>query len=91
MQQLGVTIALKAQRIARARKNGKNPSREETGAVIHEICQDVLSDVEAILKDEAGEHRRDVDKVLGIGKIYDKLSEDDTRPYSSRSWLLRQV
>ena len=64
-------------------ENGEEPSREETGAVIHEICQDVLSEIEAVLKDEAGEHRRDVDKVLGIGKIYDRLSEDDTFPYST--------
>ena len=50
--------------------------------MIHEICQDVLSEIEAVLKDE-GEHKRDVDKVLNIGRIYDKLSEDDTFPYST--------
>ena len=79
---LGMNIVLEAQRFARERKNGEEPSRAETGAVIHEICQETLAAIEAILKDEIG-YPRDIDKVLGIGKIFEKLSDEDDWPYAS--------
>ena len=79
---LGMNIVLEAQRIARERKNGEEPSHDETGAVVHEICQNALSEIETILRDEIG-YPRDIDKVLGIGKIFEKLSDEDDWPYAS--------
>ena len=42
---LGMNIVLEAQSIARERKNGEEPSHDETGAVVHEICQNALSEI----------------------------------------------
>ena len=79
---LGMNIVLEAQRIARERKNGEEPSHDETGAVVHEICQNALSEIETILRDEVGP-KGDVKKILGIGKIYDRLSGEGDWLYSS--------